>query len=356
MKKICFLGCGLFAIGGCQRVTISLANSLCAEYETHLLSLCEIPDNHGYFVEDDVKVHTFGMPLDMRARQALKLAPKLIRFLRDNDIDVLILAGSLVIPLVSLVRPFVKAKMIFCDHENLAGRDKKSVFFRNLACKISDKVVVLTKQTLADYQNIFGIKSDKIEQIYNSFDYVPECRSDVTEKKIISVGRISVEKGFDMAVEVAKIVFAKHSDWKWDIYGDGPEFSKIESKIRESGLENNLILKGADADVRDKYREYSICVLPSYREGFAVVLLEAKTSGLPVVSFDCSSGPSEIINDGVDGYLIPCYNIEAMAQKICDLIEDYGLREKIAEHSCDNINKFNRTAILNKWRELIDMM
>lgn len=354
MKKICFIGFGLFTIGGCQRVTISLANSLCERYEAHLLSLCEVPKNHGYSVDKRVKIHSFGMPLDMRARKSLTLLPKLIKFLCDNDIDILFIAGSLPIPLVSVVKPFVKSKIVFCDHENLAGRDKKSVWFRKLACKISDKVVVLTKQTLDDYKNKFQINDDKIEQIYNSVDYTPEFKSDITAKKIISVGRISSEKGFDMAVDVAAAVFDKHPDWVWDIYGDGPDFKKIESKINENNLQNNLFLKGANPDVRSKYKDYSICVLPSYREGFAVVLLEAKISGLPVVSFDCNAGPNEIINDGVDGYLIPCYNTKAMAEKICDLIEGYELRKSFSVHSCDNIYKFSQEAALNKWFKLID--
>ena len=93
MKKICFLGFGLFTIGGCQRVTISLANSLCDRYETHLLSLCEIPNSHGYNVDDGVKVHSFGMPLNMRARKSLIAAPKLIKFLHSNNIYILFIAG-----------------------------------------------------------------------------------------------------------------------------------------------------------------------------------------------------------------------------------------------------------------------
>ncbi len=356
MKKICFIGFGLFTIGGCQRVTISLANSLCEKYETHLLSLCEVPKNHSYNVDEKVKVHSFGMPLNMRARKSFTLFPKLIKFLRKNHIDVLFIAGSLPIPLVSMVKPFVKAKIVFCDHENLAGRDKKSVLFRKLACMISDKVVVLTKQTLSDYKKSLGIKNDKIEQIYNSVDYVPEFKSDVSEKRIISVGRISFEKGFDMAVDVAETVFEKHPDWAWDIYGDGPDFEKIKSKINEKNLQNHLFLKGADPNVRSKYRDYSICVLPSYREGFAVVLLEAKISGLPVVSFDCNAGPGEIINDGVDGYLIPCYNTKAMAEKICCLIESDELRKSFSAHSCDNIEKFSSKNVVAKWCNLIDGM
>lgn len=353
MKKICFIGFGLFTIGGCQKVTISLANSLCGKYETHLLSLCKIPQSHGYYVDPRVKVHSFDMPLNMRARKSMNLAICLIKFLQSNNIDVLFIAGSLPILLVSVIKPFVKTKIVFCDHENLAGRDKKSVFFRKFACKISNKVVVLTKQTLNDYKNIFKIKNDKITQIYNFIDESDNTCCNISSKQIISVGRISPEKGFDMAADIAKNVFKKHPDWQWHVYGDGPDFNKINKKIREYNIENNFILKGADNKVSAKYKDYSICVLPSYREGFAVVLLEAKLRGLPLVSFDCNAGPAEIITNGVDGYLIPCYNTKMASQKICELIEKPELRKQFSAHSKDNIKKFSKDSIAFQWCDLI---
>lgn len=354
MKKICFIGFGLFTIGGCQRVTISLANSLCDKYETHLISLCKIPEDHSYEVDEKVKVHTLGMSLDIRARHSLVVAGEIKKFLKNNKIDVLFVAGSLPIPLICAIKPFVNTKVVFCDHENLFGRDRKSIFFRRLACRISDKVVVLTKQTLNDYKDKFNIKDEKISQIYNFIDCDKFENCDLNSKKIISVGRISSEKGFDMAVDVAKDVFSKHPDWQWHVYGDGPDMDEIKSKIKEYNLEDNFIMKGADGSVRDKYKDYSICVLPSYREGFAVVLLEAKINSLPVVSFDCNSGPREIINSEIDGYLIPCYNKKNMAEKICNLIEDFDLRKSFSSHAKDNLEKFGKNKIINQWVDLIE--
>lgn len=356
MKKICFIGFGLFTIGGCQRVTISLANNLCDKYETHLLSLCEIPKTHNYEVNEKIKVHTLGMPLDIRARHSLVVGLEIKKFLDKNNIDILFVAGSLPVPVVCALKPFVKTKIVFCDHENLAGRDKKSIFFRKIACKISDKVVVLTKQTLSDYKIKFNIKDEKISQIYNFIDCNKFEKCDLNSKKIISVGRISSEKGFDMAVEVANDVFGKHPDWQWHIYGDGPDMNKIKSKIKEYNLEDNLIMKGADSSVRDKYKDYSICVLPSYREGFAVVLLEARINSMPVVSFDCNSGPAEIINSEMDGYLIPCYNKKEMSEKICNLIESLDLRKSFSSHAKDNLEKFSKNKIINQWVNLIESL
>ena len=83
-------------------------------------------------------------------------------------------------------------------------------------------------------------------------------------------------------------------------------------------------------------------------------MTEAKLNGLPAVSFDCSSGPAEIISDSTDGFLIPCYNTEIMAEKICALIENPSLRKNFSEHSKDNLFKFSKKVIIKKWINLIE--
>lgn len=357
MKKICFLGFSLFTIGGAQRVTISLANDLSESYETHIISICEIPKENKFYVNDNVRVCSFGMNQDFRAKQAIRLLFKIRKYLKQNKIDILFVAGSLPIPLVSILRFFLKIKIVFCEHENLRGRDKKSLLFRQIASKISDKIVVLTNSTLEDYIDITKINRDKLVLIYNYID--ESLLTDFTQynaksKKIISVGRLSPEKGFDMAIDVAKLVFEKHPDWQWHVYGEGSERSKLESKINNLSLENEFILKGETSDVINKYSDYALYVLPSYREGFAVVLIEAKAKNLPIVSFECDSGPSEIINNNIDGYLIPCYDKAKMAEKICELIENPEKRLKFSSKAKDNIQKFTKQNILHKWKKLIE--
>ena len=357
MKKICFIGFNLFTVGGREKVTISLCNDLCEKYEIHILSLCKIENFRNYIVNEKVIVHSFNMPIDLRVRKSLSVVLKLRKFLIEKKIDVLFVSGILPIPAISLIRLFLECKVVFCDHENIVNRDKKTLFFRNIACKISDKVIVLTNRTLKDYINTFNIEKEKIECIYNYIDndiYSNSSKCNIFSKNIISVGRISSEKGFDMAVEAAKYIFDKHKDWQWHVYGDGPDYEKIDKKIKEYGLENNFILKGATDYILEKYKDYSIYVLPSYREGLPLVLLEAKCNMLPIVSFDCATGPSEIVNDGVDGYLVECYNTKKMAQRICNLIESVDLRKEFSNNSRENLHKFKKSNILNKWINLID--
>lgn len=355
MKKICFLTLNNFLLSGCTRVTTDLANALSEFFDVSILSFCGNQEKENYFVNRNVYIYDFGKPYDFRARESVLLAKKLISFLKNKKIDVLISSGSFALPLLALIKPFIKCKIIFWDHENIEGRDWKSILFRKIGCKICDKTVVLTEKTLRDYKRIVGVSDDKIFQIYNFVNEEPcdgEC--DIYSKKIISVGRVSPEKGYEMAVRVAKDVFSKHPDWCWDIYGDGTDFEKIKLQIKHSGLENNMFLKGSTSRVREKYKDYAICVLTSYREGFAMVLVEAKINKLPLVSFDCVAGPSEIISDGVDGFLIPCYNKSLMAEKICELIENLELRKSFFECSQNNIFKFQKDKVINNWREIIE--
>lgn len=359
MKNICFIGFGLFTIGGCQRITVSLCNNLCDSYNTHILSLCEIIDPKTYDVDDRVHVHSFHMPVEMRARKSISAAFKLKNFLQKQKIDILFIAGTLPIPLVYLVKPFIKTKIVFCDHENIRNRDKKSLLFRKVACKICDKVVVLTKQTEEDYQKNFNVDKNKIECIYNYIDdciYNQSSQCNLFSPQIISVGRISSEKGFDLAVDAAKIVCEKHQDWQWHVYGDGPDYQQIKRKIEKNHLENFLILKGMTHSIQEKYKDYSIFVLPSYREGLPLVMLEAKCNQLPIVSFDCPTGPAEIVDNEMNGYLIDCYDTKQMAEKICLLIEDQEKRKSFSKHSKDNLHLFTKAEVMKKWVTLIEQL
>ena len=159
---------------------------------------------------------------------------------------------------------------------------------------------------------------------------------------------------YDMLFDVANIVLKKHPDWQWDLYGNGETFEEIKQKIEKHKLKGRLNQMGLVNDIYERYKDYAIYVLPSYREGLPLVLLEAKANRLPVVSFDCVTGPREIITDGVDGFLIDCYNKQTMANKILDLIESNDLRIKMSKNSYINLDKFSKEKILNQWIELIE--
>lgn len=260
---------------------------------------------------------------------------------------------------VSPVRFFTKAKYVFCDHGALMNEwEKKDITaFRFWDGLISHKIVTLTEQTRQDYIKRFKTNPKKIRSIYN---WIPEevlkARRpyDSTSKKIITVGRFSEEKGHDMLVEAAKLVLPKYPDWQWDLYGTGDTLDEIRKKIEEYGLGKQLILKGNVKDVYQVYGDYAFLVLPSYREGLPLVLLEAKALGLPMISFDITTGPNEIIKDGKDGYLIPPYDIQKMAERIEKFITDEAQRVSFSKNTEDGIEKFEKKQIYDQWVQLIE--
>lgn len=363
MKNICFIAPDFSVFGGAEKVLYTMALDLCENYNVYIVSIWSasnktigpLPDNINYFVLQDGPI-----------RRKVTLYPKkiweLIRYINKSKINVVFLMGSYPAVFVSSLKPFTKAKYVFCDHSSLMSQwDIKRIRnARKHASKWADKTIVLTKKSLADYKEKFGIKDSKIDYIYNYIDEaVFKHSSDkyaTDSKKIVTAGRFGPEKGFDMLVDVAAMVFKRHPDWVWDLFGDGEELEKIKDLISKKNLKNNLILKGRTENMYDKYKDYSMYVLTSYREGLPLVLLEAKANRLPIVSFNVITGPSEIVQDNIDGFLIDCYDKEQMADKICTLIENKDLREQFSCRSYDNLDVFKKENILNKWTCLIDSL
>ena len=211
------------------------------------------------------------------------------------------------------------------------------------------------------YKEKFGTKEKKLCSIYNWIDDSlkdEEAVYNSESKKIMTVGRLDRVKGYEWLVEAATKVLPEYPDWNWDIYGDwdgNEEYKReIETLIKAKDLQGRVNLMGKVNDLYRRYKDYSFYVMTSKFEGLPMVLLEAKQKKLPIISFDCPTGPSEIIRDGIDGYLVDKGNIEALAQKIETLICDRKLREKFSEHSTENVYKFEKQTVLKQWIELIE--
>ena len=173
-------------------------------------------------------------------------------------------------------------------------------------------------------------------------------------KQILSVGRLTHQKGFDLLCEVAKEVLAQNPEWTWVIIGEGEDRAMLEQKIKEYHLENRLILEGNQKEMEPYYRNSSLYVMTSRYEGLPMTLLEAKSYQLPIVSFDCQTGPVDIIQDSVDGYLINDFNQKEMVNRINHLIQDQALRASLSQQSQINLHKFEMENIIPKWINILE--
>lgn len=190
--------------------------------------------------------------------------------------------------------------------------------------------------------------------IYNALPWNTDRRSSLDQKRVISVGRLSYDKGFDMLVNTWKQVNDRYPDWQLMIVGSGPEMEQRQQQIDELNLTDNIKLLGALTDVEPQYMKSSIYVLSSRHESFGMALIEAMSCGVPCVSFDCS-GPSEIITNGIDGFMVTQGDISGLAAGVCRLIEDRELRRRMGRAAAVSVReRFGEDEIMGQWVALFN--
>lgn len=363
MHKIALMVSNLSTLGGTERVTANLSHMLKKSYECHVITLW----NNGtmaYPVDKDI--HLFNLyPQKYRIRHMLFNAVKRIRqYLKDEEIEALIVVGrnNGIIPL--LVRLASSTKLIYCEHNSILSYRFYNESFQVKAHRhllqflmyhVPDYVVTLTEKDLAFYKN----KSIKSCRIYNAMDkrlFADVVSYQADSKKIVTVARIDFQKGFEYLVEIAKKVLSVHTDWIWDVWGTGDKsyIDDVVKDIEKAGLAGRLRLRGSSLDMYNLYNDYGLYVLTSRYEGLPMVLLEAKAKKLPIVSFDIYSGPSDIVRDGVDGFLVNPFDVNKMAKKINMLIENKSLRQRFSDAAYGNLDKFKEESIVLQWEALIN--
>ena len=241
---------------------------------------------------------------------------------------------------------------MFNIHNDIGSKHTKLVRKISLIC--SSYYINQTEGDMREFQKQMRTYC-KMTYIYNPC-VVDETykRYDIESKVIIAAGNFYYSKGFDLAVEVARKVFLKHPDWMWKFYGDGELLESIKEQVKNYGLEKNVLFCGRTKEIIDEYKKSSMYVMTSRTEGFGLVLTEAKSCNLPTLAFDVDFGPREIIEDGLSGYLIPAFNVELMAEKICDLIEDPTLRLQFSAQAKNNLNKFTKQEFYDRWIRVIE--
>lgn len=214
-----------------------------------------------------------------------------------------------------------------------------------------DKIVVMTEAEKKDW----GL-GDRVVCIPNMLISYPECLPDQTNTyhRVISVGRYAYQKGYDLLIEAWKLIQDKYSDWSLHIYGshDGDlgNYEQLNQTIDDFKI-SNIFLHQATNDVYSKYTESDFYVMSSRFESFGLVLIEAMSCGLPVVSFDCHFGPRSIVDDGETGVLVPPSEINKLAEAICFMINHKDERIRMGRNAHEVVTKYKPERIISIWRK-----
>lgn len=214
-----------------------------------------------------------------------------------------------------------------------------------------DRLVVLTDRGKSDWPELANVTV-----IPDPIPLQTEVVSQLKEKRVVTIGRYAYQKGYDILLHVWSEVEKKFPDWSLSIYGMGNR-SQYSQLMKNLGIDaERCQLNGPVNDVSKVYEESSVFVLSSRFEGFGLVLAEAMSCGVPVVSFDSPYGPSDIITDGVDGFLIKDWNVKAFADKVCLLMEDADMRQQMGRAAIDSSRRYQPDRIILEWQKLFESL
>ncbi len=362
MKTILYI-INTYGFGGLNRVIAEKANYFTSKgYHVHILCV----DNQK---EIDIKsIYDERIPHHVLDRNtldkylAIPLIGRLIRFiyyrifllkiLFSVNPDVVIATLPMIEPTSVVWLTFWKKRIMefhgFWDYPKYKITLKAKIQFR---LKYGFyKLIALTKREAGMVSKITG---HPVDVIPNPLYELPEVYSGCSSKNVITMARFSKQKNLSSIIPAWKQIEDKHPDWNLIIMGKGDEEDKIRKAISDAHLSTVKVMPYS-LHVGERLVDSSIYVLPSLYEGFPLVLLESMSYGVPVVAYDCPCGPSEVIQNGYDGYVTEYLNPTQMMDRVQELIENDELRKQMGERARTDIQRYNLDAIMQVWMDLFD--
>lgn len=233
---------------------------------------------------------------------------------------------------------------------------QKSGFFKSLKRRINDFIESkFTRLILLNPDEKAFYRSRNLEVIPNPIR-ISDKQAKLENKRVIAAGRIAPVKGFDTLIDAWKLFSEKMPDWRLAIFGDGESdyIRSLKSQIERLNLQNAVSICAAVPNLQHEMLESSIYAMASHTECYPMVLLEAASVGLPVVSFDCPTGPRHIVKDNVSGFLVNDQDKKAFAEKMISLAEDEAFRQKTGKRSKEVAREFSSETVMQKWVSLFD--
>ncbi len=209
-----------------------------------------------------------------------------------------------------------------------------------------DRFVVLTNEDKGYWGNL-----PNISVIPNAALLLGDARSDVSFKRVIAVGRLDYQKGFDRLINAWELVQKNKgsNDWHLDIFGQGEWKEMLQQMIDSKGLQANTHICPPTKNIGAEYARSSLLVMSSNYEGFPMVMIEAMACGLPVVSFDFQCGPKDIIRHGENGLMVANGDIQALADAMMDVMGDDNFRKMLSENARKVVSTYSEEVVMNQW-------
>ena len=375
--KIAYCIPSLYISGGMERVLTIKANYFADELGYDVTIIMTDGGMKPPYYELSPKVHLIQLNIDFEVLWTLPLFKKALVYLEKQrlyrrkltecllrlkpDITVSMLRREINF-ICDIHDGSIKIGEIHINRDNFRdfdGRDKNPI--KKLASEIWMKQLIrqlkrlrlfvcLTEEDKAKWTEL-----DNVIVMPNPLSFNTKNYSNCEKKRVIAVGRYVPQKGFDLLIEAWRNVADEHPDWSLFVYGEGNK-EPYQKLVDKYNLNNCCHLESAKSDIAEFYANSSIFVLSSRFEGFGIVLLEAMSCGVPVVSFACPCGPRDIVHDGIDGLLVSNGDTGQLAVKINYLIENNDERKQMGLHAKENAKRYDITGIGQRWKNVFEKL
>ena len=375
LKKVTILALHL-GYGGIEKSIVALANLLADDYEVEIISSYQLFEKPAFDIDPRVEVRYVITRYKLN-REAWKSSIKHLRpisFVKESFNSVMTLAlrrstmiraienchSDIIISTRDLFNTWLgtygrkSCYKIGWEHNHYHGdmsyADKVTKSAKNL-----DALVLVSDSLRKFYKKQLADTKCKCFYIPNMLDSVPDQLSKLNEKRLISVGRLSREKGYEDLLDVFKLIHQEEPSWRLDIIGDGAQKNLLGDRIFNEGLKECVTLHGFQDKtfINNLLSKSSIYLMTSVTESFGIVLIEAMSYGLPCVAFDSAEGATELIQDGVNGYLISYRNKEEYAKKVIELIRNKKLRTKLGSAGRKTSLNYTGDKVKRDWIKLL---
>lgn len=355
--KVLILGSNFNNTGGTERVGSIVANGLSeAGYEIILASIA-CGDKPFFPLSQEIKVVSL---FDTKGRTLYRtpvIINRLRKLIKEEEIDILIVVETMSVLFTLPAVIGLSVKHICWEHFNFnndLGKYGRRIA-RQLAARYCDSVVTLTEKDKGYWLQGTQHKS-QITAIANPCPFpVQEYLKEENTKIVLAIGRLTHIKGFDMLLEAWLQVSKVVPDWKLKIVGEGEDRAKLTAFIEKNELTDSVELVGNTDDVSQYYKQAEIFCLSSRFEGFPMVLLETLAFGLPVVSFNCDTGPAEVLKD-TGSILVAQNDINQLATSLVSMINNEEKRKKISLKSKEKAEMYQPQNIISQWVSLIESL
>lgn len=364
--KIVYIYSDFASWGGVGRILIDKMNLLCQEKDYEVYAVTYNQGNHEIPFRMDSRIHFTDLMVRTHLRYQYQgihrmwegwkrrrlLYKQLKNKLNDIQPDVIVTTTSSELSLINKLKGHIPLVVESHDGYSHIGYASSMTWLhrwnirrRYRLLRKADVIVSLTESDAVKWRKHYS----RIRVIPNVVHLNPTgSLSDVRKKRVIFVARLADQKGIPELTAIWRITHQRHPDWVLDMYGDG-------DNAYMSQLAEGMNSFPPVADIFSKYCESSILVLTSRWEPFGLVIPEAMSCGLPVISFE-GDGPSSIITDGVDGFIIRNRDIGAFANRLCQLIENEELRRQIGQKAIVSTQRYAPERIMPMWKELFESL